>query len=372
MIDQILRIAERDKNILIVEFTKSHGELIYSMVHLLKRHGFYVSLFIHENNSAETFEADSVQLIPANYSNFRILRSLKSFIKKNEISKIIFNTVHGLQTRNAVLSLYFKKLEFFGIIHQAEKLLFSITQRIISSRVKKYFTLSDHILEYFNKNKIEGLTFTSFYPVYFPFDSIKNSPSEKFVVCIPGGIEFARKDYFGLIDLLEKERNSLPQNLIFQVLGDASTENGMMIRKSIDEKKLSHVFEFSNSFLSNKSFFEKLNNSDVILPLIQPGASEYRVFLETSISGAFNLAYYSAKPMLLNNIFNGIKEFENFSFYYDEKSFVRLLTDLIKNRDLLKEKENNIRTSPKFEVRKQAAKIAKFINSDKDNPNDPL
>jgi hypothetical protein len=368
MIEQILRLADIDKNVLIVEFTPSHGELIYSQVHFMKRHGFNVSLFIHERNNAETFEADSIQKIPTGLSQWKVLKSLKAYIKKNEISKVIFNTAHGLQTRNAILFLYFKKIEFFGIIHQAEKLLSSFTQKIISSRIKKYFTLSDHILKYFDNNKIDGISFSSFYPIFFPYDKVRSEIKDKFIICIPGGIEFARKDYFGLITILKKEKDKIPRKVVFRILGNASTKEGILLRESISGNQLEEYFELYDEFLPNKKYFELLNSSTVIAPLIQPGASEYKAFLETSISGAFNLAFYSQKALLMHSIFKDFKEFRNFAFFYDEFSFTELIIKLITTPELLSEKENNIAKSPKFSIKKQSADFVQFLNGES-NPN---
>jgi hypothetical protein len=361
MIEQILRIADREKNVLIVEFTPSHGELIYSQLHFLKRHGMNAFLFIHEKNNADTFEADSIYKIPSGLSQWNVLKKLKAYIKKNEISKVIFNTAHGLQTRNAILFLYFKKIEFFGIIHQAEKLLTSFTQKIISSKIKKYFTLSDHILKYFEKNKVEGISFSSFYPIYFPYDQAKVELKDKFIICIPGGIEFARKAYLGLIEILKNERENFPRKVLFRILGNASTKEGRLLKEEIDKNNLTDYFELYDEFLPNRTFFELLNSSNVIAPLIQPGASEYKAFLETSISGAFNLAFYSQKVMIMHSIFEHFEEFKDFAFFYNDSAFTDLINKLISSPELIQEKEKNIIKSKKFNLKEQANKYVSFI-----------
>jgi hypothetical protein len=292
------------------------------------------------------------------------LKNLKVYIKKNEISKVVFNTAHGLQTRNAILLLYFQKIEFFGIIHQAEKLLTSFTQKIISSKIKKYFTLSDHVLKYFCRNKVEGISFASFYPIYFPYDQVKTEINDKFIICIPGGIEFARKDYFGLIDILKKEKDNLPRKVVFRILGNASTKEGLLLRESISQNQLDEYFELYSEFLPNKKYFELLNSSTVIAPLIQPGASEYKAFLETSISGAFNLAFYSQKAMIMHSIFKDFEEFKDFAFFYDEATFTELINRITSSPELLQEKEKNITDSQKFILKRQASKYVSFLTTD--------
>lgn len=350
------------KNVLLIEFTPSHGELLYSQIKFLKKSNYEVFVFVHEDNRGDFELADYIHTLPSKSKFVFILASLIRFVIKHKIKKIIFNTAHGLLTRNAILGLLPLNVECFGIIHQAEKIYSSITQKIISMKIKKYFVLSDHILRYFEGKTNKSLAFSSFYPIYFPYQKTLVPIEDKFIVCIPGGIEFERKDYFGLIKILSENRYEIPENLIFRILGNASSDAGKNLQKAIDEAGLSNYFELYNEFLSNKDFFELLHSSDVILPLIQPGASEYKVFLQTSVSGAFNLAFYAEKPLILFSIFENLDEYKDFSFFYDSETLLPLFRKLIENPSLTILKTVNISQAEKFCFSFQDCKFVQFLN----------
>ena len=352
-------------NILIFEHTTSHGVLLYSQIKFLEKYGHSIHLWINKNSDTTDLKLASLTLIDLAHSKFKIFYSLFRYLKSEKIDVIIFNTAHGLFIRDLSIWLLFTRVKAYGILHQADKVIYSFTQKIISLKIKHYYVLNDFVLAWLNRNFLsEKIKFNSFYPIYFPERFYtKKEPHKSIIFCIPGAIEPERKDYIILINYLNRFSSEVDTRIKFKLLGDISSDKGKQLHKLIIDNKVENWFITFDSFLSNDIFFKELNNSDFIIPLIHPSGKHFKAFYETGISFAFSLAFAVKKPLLIHNQFKVNEEYKNVSVFYDEKNLHSVFSSIVSDDLLVGKLEDGYRALLKLEFNFQAKRFNEFLLS---------
>src|SRR5690606_10361752 len=187
--------------------------------------------------------------------------------------------------------------------------------------IKKYFTLSDAL-----KNNItlkdKTLKLESFYPIFFPtYEKTELSRKTNDIwICIPGRVFFDRRDYDFLIKQLK--HISVPQNITFIILGNINNHDGLKLRQIIEEHEISNAFLIFEKFIPNNTFYNYLDKSDYIMPLLQKQDKSY---LDSKIAGSFNLAYGFKKPLLIHEFYNAVPDLQDNSISYNEHNFQHIL-----------------------------------------------
>ncbi len=333
----------------------------------LSANNFTTYLYINAKIFRTEFKSLTKEVAYFNPEESRLSEFKKIFryIKSNGISKVIFNTAHGLLVRDFILYsfLIFSKCKFYGILHQAEKPETSFTQKVISLRTKNYFVLSDTVMDYAQKYSTKGIRVSSFYPIFFPqpksLTQIKNNGD--FIVCIPGAIEPERKDYYTLVDLIVKHQDEIGENIKFELLGNMRSIQGKKLYDYIFEKRVNDYFITHTEYLHDNEFFQRIINSQIILPLIHPAVKEFAPFLKTSISGAFSLGFAFQKPFLLHNKFNVIDDFNGISEFYETGELISRIIKLSKNTELLASLNNGYSSKQKFSFEEQSEKYIALL-----------
>jgi hypothetical protein len=352
-------------NILIFEHTNSHSVLFDSQIKFLDKYDHSIHLWINKNSDTTDLKITSLTFIDPTHSKLKIFLSLFRYLRTKKIDLIIFNTAHGLFIRDLSLLLLFSKVRAYGILHQADKVLYSVTQKIISLKIKHYYVLNDFVLEWLKKNFLsEKIKFSSFYPIYFPERFYtKKEQHKSIILCIPGAIEPERKDYIFLINYLKRFNTEVNSGIKFKLLGDISSDKGKQLHKLIIDNKVENWFITFDSFLSNEIFFKELNNSDFIFPLIHPSGKHFNAFYKTGISFAFSLAFAFKKPLLIHNQFRLNEEYKNVSVFYDEKNLHSVFKCIVSDDLLVSRLEDGYRTLPKLEFNFQAESYNEFLLS---------
>jgi hypothetical protein len=356
------------KEILIIEFEKTHTEIIHSQILFLLSAGYKINLWLNEEVHFEDVYDGKVKIIRAKTEqsslNIKLFYKILKFIKHNKIHKIVLNTAHGILIRNLCFVLLRKKVEVVGILHQSHKLFKSSTQSIISKNVKKYFVLNDYVKEYVLKESSNKFRIESFYPIYFnKLSVVKTKPHDKIVIAIPGNVIQIRKDYVFLIKNLLKLNDDLKKNFQFIILGRATEKESLEMLKLIYENNIGDDFiKIYKDYVSEEEFHNVIEYSDYIMPLIHPTGHSYNEYLSTEISGAFNTAFGYKKPLLMYESFSKFEDFKNFSLFYNENNFLHILKELAQknlSEDIARRYENY----PKFDFEYQAKKYINFIES---------
>lgn len=346
----------------IVELSESHEECIYTQVSFLSAQKHDITLFAHPKveQQALLYKEKMQEVIMLNFDS---LKGPKKRVKEYQIAKqlatfdrVIFNTASSSSSvRNINLFLLFYKVECVGIIHSVSKLNKSFTQKLISFKIKKYLALSDYLKELTRlKNKTLGLE--SFYPIFFP--EFKRQPLKKnkddFWICVPGRVYFERRDYLFLIEKLKDV--TISSAIKFLILGNINTKDGIEFKKRIESSNLKENFVFFDEFIPNTTYYNYLDNSDYILPLLQNGEKSY---LNDKITGTFNLAYAFKKVLLCDNFYNQITDLKENALFYSKDNFANFILNLHTLKDTIKPYQNK-----KWDYDYQAKKYLNFIFDD--------
>jgi glycosyltransferase involved in cell wall biosynthesis len=353
------------KKILLVELSTSHLEILYSQVKILLNSNCEISLFInHKLPFQEKHFSGMLNIykISSPESFLRIKKQLSEIITKECIDKIIFNTAHGLTVRNLCLYLLFKKVNCFGVLHESEKLFSSLTQKIISKKIKKYFVLSDSVADFCRYNAKPGLEFESFYSIFPPFKKINIPVRNNIIITIPGEVSDNRKDYTGLLKFLIKYKYKIPDIIKIHFLGSAKTSDSRKILQFICEYNLEDLIQYHTEYIPEEKYYQFVQSSDIIMPLIHPDTGSFNEYSASKISGAFNLAFAYRIPLLMHEYFKGHEDFEEISLFYNQDNLLNCLTDIAFNPDLLIKYQLNYSRKTRFSFEFQSKKYLKFLN----------
>ncbi|MCL1943756.1 MAG: glycosyltransferase family 4 protein [Candidatus Azobacteroides sp.] len=215
----------------IIEFGNSHDECLYSQLLFLKEKGHEVTLVCSEElkKQVEPFsEADEIRFYPfykKGFSRMMLLFKLWRFLVKNNFDKIIFNKAQNKIVQNFLGFPFPKKTGFAGTIHNPKKLQTSLRQKLITRKIKKYFVLNDYLKE---AVRPAGFEVESYYPVFFPQVEViplSKEPDEVWI-CIPGPVDFNRRNYVSLFSALEQKVPDARIKFILLRKCNPESENG--------------------------------------------------------------------------------------------------------------------------------------------------
>lgn len=306
--------------VLIIELGDSHNEVLFTQVEAFKEANISIAFALNEKLK-DRIHPKVIQDTPPQYfkvgGHFQHLKNalcIRRKIKKEGITHIVMNTASGNAIR--LLSLFLPQhVQVTGILHNACKLEKSKSQRFISKRVKHYLVLADQLIP--ASPKYQDLQLEAFYPILFPFDKKPTaSQHERFHIIIPGNVSNARRDYKGLITLWQNLTDEEKELVTFEILGNINKEDGPALKALLQDKELADAFILHESFVEEDLFYERVANSDAILPLLHPGISDFESYKNCKISGGFNLAYGFQKPLLMHESFQKIEDFKNTSILY--------------------------------------------------------
>lgn len=359
---------EQKQHIVIIELENSHDECLYSQVLFLFESKHKVSMILsphaYENTKNFHHRCENVvqfQLSSAFGDHRKMIRRIKETCKNWGVDQLVFNTAQGSFVRDfCFFSLFYKK-RILGVLHTIKKLEGSFTQRIISLKIKRYFLLSNILLDKIDSKKRRGIGV--FYPLFFNYSPKKPERSNTFNILLPGGVERRRKDLDGLIKCIKA--NEIPTHWKFIFAGKSKPEDDIYqaLKQLVKAKNLSTQFHFFETFIPTIAYFNLIDEAAIILPLIHPNTPSNEEYLTRQISGAFNLAYGFKTPMLIHEAFNEYQEFQASSFFYNAETLIETLLELDQNPDLIQTKSGAIQVYPLFHFEHQQSNYLKLIQS---------
>ena len=314
----------------LVEVSTSHEECFYSQARFMQNTEFELDLYIHPNLNSQIapyqglfknifFAKEESGLFKKLWSSIQLVKKLKNY------DLIIFNTASSSKLiRNTIflLNLY-PKTKCIGLLHNTKKLESSFTQKIISTKIKQYFVLADHLV----KSPSRKIKLESFYPIYFPKikTSIVKKENEIWIV-IPGRIDFSRRNYTLLSNALEKV--STLTNVRFIFLGKLleTTKDGKTLLLEFKKSAFFKKILFFDYYIENEEYQAYLSSADFIMPLLKSDSS----YLNHKISGSFNLAYAYEKPILTQDFFMDIPDFSEHAIFFHKDNLHLILEELDK------------------------------------------
>ncbi|WP_281615378.1 hypothetical protein [Flammeovirga sp. SubArs3] len=334
----------------LIELGGSHAECLYSQLLFLKTIKAEVTL-IYDPRLELTVrdfidEFDNTILLPEPEGAFFYYLKLRKIIINNQFDKVIFNTGQGDVCKKICALPFPKTIEFLGLLHNTKKLYGSFGQKIISSKVKKYFVLSDYLLE--KTAPFTNKKFLPFYPIYFkPYPVKINKPEGEIWITIPGAILLERREYVRLLECLENI--DFDKRIKFIFLGGGPKEEVDIVKGLIEKTLHPDNFLYWSEHVINDDFHSYLQLSDYIMPLINIlDGYDFR------ISGTFNLAYAYNKTMLIHKSLN-MDEFQENSIIYDYDGIEELL------KTILTLKKIDYKAQDKFNFDYQAQQYTEFL-----------
>lgn len=327
--------------VVFVEVGGSHDECLHSQIDFIKNEGGNISIITTSEQHSrlkKIYPEESITIIDfKNKNKFKrilLVIKLRKLIINSQPDYVLFNTAEGNIIKYLSFYSFPSKIKFRGIQHTIKKVGKSGSQKFISRLVDKYFVLGDYLLDQIPKKHRDK--FQTIYPIILPKVEINNTVNKaknEVWFCIPGSVEFNRRDYLSLIDVLKK--NNIPKNYKFILLGrtDLKTEDCDTLLSEIEKHKLQDYFISFKGFIPEDHFQEYLELSDFILPLISSKNPTYRKFLHEQISGSFSLAFASKKTMLIDQFFSAYTEFIDSSLFYTEDSFESVILNSLAEKE---------------------------------------
>ncbi len=358
-----------DKKAVLIEISTAHDECLYSQLCFLRDSGYEVELIcssvLKENVSviASGFTTTFFSFGKNVISDFKNLLNIRRYLLRNKFSKVIFNSADGIKIRNLLFFPFPKEIEFAGILHDSEKVIRSGNQKFINKKIKKYFVLSDYILDYVRSLNLEKQKFESTYIIFQPeYDSIKISkPADEFWVCIPGRVEQKRRDYNQLLKNLSQTR--LNEKVKIILLGTSDDKFKIQLKEIINKLNLTKQFILFEKFLDNETFYSYLKLSDIVLPLIHPSAVWFNKYFRTQISGSYIMAYTYKIPLLCEKSFSIYEDFNDTSFFYEVDNLIEKINEFASDKNHFIKKKGSMYQLPKWNYDFQKDKYIKFLES---------
>ena len=350
----------------LVELSTAHLELMYSQVLFLNRAGVEVHVILPDTmRELSTHLGDLASMhfirVPGgNRGRWVAAANLRHCLLDLRVRNVVFNTAEGNYVRD-FLSYAPLGITYNGILHHADKLRYSFTQFLISRRVRRYAVMNDYLLAHVPRRARKRVT--SVYPIFFPIDDASDvqKPAGEFWACIPGTVEFPRRDYVGLLEAMRT--HPVDPSVRFIVLGSTRGFNsdGPELEARVKRAGLENRFVFFREFVPRQRFFGYLRRCDIILPLTNPGVSNYEYYRSSGISGAFNLAFGVRKPMLLDTSWTHLDDFRQTSVFHEPGKIVQALNAVAGDSALLAAREAEARSYQKFTFPHQQERFLEFL-----------
>ena len=197
----------------LVEIGGSHDECLYSQAAFLEAGGFDVHLVVSESLVPRVRGFDNVVRVHTVSTGGGEIGAMRTALQLYRLTGrlgsdvVVFNTAHGAVVRDFTL-LPQGRRRLAGVVHNILKLDASTGQKIITRRIRRYLVLNDYLLD--NRQDDLEVVLDWFYPIFFPpFTPVDVTKGEKEIwACIPGKVDFKRRDYEGLLTALG--RTDLP------------------------------------------------------------------------------------------------------------------------------------------------------------------
>lgn len=326
------------KKIILVEFYKYHTEILYSQLLFLKQSNCRIFLIGNCQSDLANVSAlaHDTRLFDFNESKpfMKSLIDLLILLYKEKPDVLILNTAQGPKSMYFSLLYWSRKTKLVGVYHNVQKFESSLAQRIIAFRFKHAFVLADYIKQYFPPRV--GMHCESFMASFFgPLEGKLIKPKDEFWVCIPGALEFKRRDYVALM-----QSAHLDSSVKFILLGRSNTTEGELLRSMVEERGLCERFVFFDGYVPTSVFNDYVISSDLIMPLIHPNMSGFRHYLRNKISGTMNIAYAFEKPMYFHSTLNELSEYVNAGISYDTETMFERLNAIVRGEVVLPEVKN--------------------------------
>lgn len=264
------------KRIAIVEPNNYHGEVLPTMAYLLGKAGFEITVFItHLMQFMNPFVHLPKQHIQIKEISENLAANLEAF------DLVVWNSIEPARHLELIKSV---NQPCLAVVHRGNQILSSEYLQFFEVTHRKALTLSRHFSLFLKKHGLEN---TYIFPGYFHDNGIQNRRTDPVpVFCVPGKVEFKRRNYGSVFSAAEKLNRQQPgKDFIVKLLGkNNSIEGGLLRLRKLLSSARNH-FEIPGKEPVYNEFYNHLLESDFICPLIDRSNSRFHTyFLNTSSS----------------------------------------------------------------------------------------
>ena len=138
-------------------------------------------------------------------------------------------------------------------------------------------------------------------------------------IAIPGRVEYKRRDYRMLLEVLERLRKRERFRFILLGASEGAYSDHVDFFRLVREKRREANFISFSEVVPFPLYHAYLRISCAVLPLIHPHRyAAHRVYIDEQISGSFPIAQAHRKPLFLHQSFAGERDLVDCSFFYDD------------------------------------------------------
>lgn len=340
------------QQVALLELGGSHSECMYAQIQFLQSRGYGVHIICNAHlwpffEAVPGLAGHQLHVVETSISNhWGIWRRLRAYLKANGIRTVVVNTAENSVVRDlTVLGLPVKT--WAGIVHNGRKFNRGFTLRkLILRKIKRCYVLNDTLLQHVLPPA--GIKLGCFYPIFFPqLEAVPlEKPAGETWVTIPGSVMPSRRDYESLLAQVAAKGLPAHVKLIFLGKYDAAKHPDLASRlQSLPQR--SQVVTFEQP-VPEPLFQSYLAQSDVILPLLHPGVNMFEQYIQTRISGAYNLAFAWKIPLLMERSFGAWEDFARHAVLYAVPDLLETLGGLVQSPDQLQARKAAMEADPKF------------------------
>lgn len=304
---------------ILIEFNAWHGECLEPQIEYLKAAGHTVELFCTCRNLSAVSQS---ALSGIRHTELPTPKSIRNIllvwreIWRRRPDFVILNTAQGSEALKLSVLPMPKGVKFAGTIHNIRKLTSSLGQRIIDLRISGYYVIAKYLLTPLRQKTAKPCQF------YSPLGKPATAPISQSILklkgtdtwlCIPGAIEYKRRDYDALLSLAASPEL---KKVKFVLLCDKRKGDGPDFLRKIEERGLSDRFITFSSFVEPDIFDQHVRVSDYLLPLIDGKMAGGESYKTSKGSGTFTLSAAYGKTMLCDNFLKDIDDFDYPHLFY--------------------------------------------------------
>jgi hypothetical protein len=188
--------------------------------------------------------------------------------------------------------------------------------------------------------------------------SDETNPEKPLKICVPGILSQYRRDYLGLLDLIENQLSAYKTRFSVDFLGgvyyDNPLDNSNLIIDRVEQLKSQgfSIIVHPVQFIPLSEYDHELSESDIILGNMNVVLNKFSIYGKTKEAGQYSSMIKGAKPGILPDSYVAPEELSSsIVLFHDFQEIGRILIDLINNRQMvesLKKKalENSRHFSP--------------------------
>jgi glycosyltransferase involved in cell wall biosynthesis len=293
----------------IIQMEAVHEEIIPSLIHALNSIHIKPDVYINKNcktRRGDVFERiiglnACINYVPINGKSD--WQNLQELIRDKNYNACIFSTYQRKSILDFSLEL---EIPVFGIVHNVslfiEAFLTSRSAKAKQSLIRGIITLSEHVsttlINEFKYASATELEISCLKPYFWQDISTLSSdiPSlDSTTFVIPGGVNFANRDFKGLISAFSEISTSISQ-VHFIVAGGGRDRDSL--EATVKDLSLDQYFSFATrntlGWVEYKDYYECISSSAYVLPL-----TSNKAYLSTKITSAIPTSIGFCKPSLI-------------------------------------------------------------------------